>query len=96
MSDTLESNDQNRIMIRREVNAELLVPIVNLAYRSPPNFANSWTGEGHLMRGPRVTVDELKAELNTEGVYVFAAFDNNGVICGSPRQNRLFIMTFKT
>lgn len=74
---------QGEIVVRRETNAELLVPIVNLAYRSPPNFGKSWTGEGHLVTGPRVTVEELKAELETPGVYVFAAFDADGVICGS-------------
>ena len=42
------------------------VRLINLAYRSPPNHLNSWTGEGHLVTGARiVSPDSLNKELRS-------------------------------
>ena len=58
--------------------------LINLAYRSPKDYGKSWTGEGHLITGPRMTsVDALNAELQNPEIQMFESRDASGTLLGS-------------
>ncbi len=73
----------NALTLRRATLDDLpaLHRIVNAAYRSPQGYGKSWTGEGHLITGDRITEQSLRAKL--EGpIHVTVALLADGTCVG--------------
>lgn len=72
---------QNELEVRLVETAEPdLVALINRAYRSPPGAGTSWTGEGHLVVGDRITLAGLERELNQERGRPLAAYEGSRLV----------------
>lgn len=56
--------------------------MLNLAYRCPPGYGKSWTGEGNIISGHRITLENLKKIFEEKNNHVFGAVEDEK-ICGS-------------
>src|SRR5579862_6095700 len=72
-------NKTGNIVIRKgtHLDIDVIVQLVQWAYRGGKRGANQWTGEEHLVKGPRTTPAKLKALLESE--------DNAIIVCEKTR-----------
>lgn len=65
------------------------IKIIDLAYRRPQGFGKSWTGEGHLIGGPRTTLEQLQAQIEQPDIRLIECrvIDDN-VLVGSVQLER--------